>query len=535
VAEHHQAMQRSYRGELTLSAIVEDRAERFGDDVFASDPTGVLTFGQLRDRAGRVAGWLQEHRIEPGDRVATMLDAGLTYLAVWFGCAWGGVVEVPVNTDYKGSFLTHVLQQSGARVLVMEERWLSRLEGLELPELEHVVLVPSAAGGAATEFATHSIAQVLAHPPVPACPRQPTDLVYILYTSGTTGPSKGAMHSSQSAINSNVLPWLTVLGLSSEDVAYSFFPLFHGTGRNAVTTTTLFLGARVELRSRFSVGAFWDEVRACGATWFPYMGTVIQLLYAAQPRPDDLDNPVRRAFGGGVRLELMEAFERRFGLRMFEGYGSTELGQSTLSSVARRSPVTMGPALPHLQLETHDEHDRRTAPGEPGEIVARPTGPDSIFKGYWRMPEATLEATRNLWFHSGDRGVMSEDGHLLFLDRIKDTIRRRGENISSFEVEAAMAQHPGVLECAAYAVELDGEEEVALAVVTRPGHSIAARELFEFGIERLPRFAVPRYVRFLEAMPKTPSQRVQKHLLRQEGVAADAVDREALGIVVARS
>jgi crotonobetaine/carnitine-CoA ligase len=528
-------MKRRYQGELTFSAIVEDRAERFGDDVFASDPTGVLTFAQLRDRAGRVAGWLQEQRIEPGDRVATMLDASLTYLGVWFGCAWAGVVEVPVNTDYKGTFLSYVLQQSGARVLVIGERWLPRLEGLELPELEHVVVVDAAADGVAAEFPIHPVTEVLAHEPVPPCSRLPTDLVYILYTSGTTGPSKGVMHSSQSAINSNALPWLTILELSSDDVAYSFFPLFHGTGRNAVTTTTLLLGGRVEMRSRFSLRSFWDEVRACGATWFPYMGTVIQLLYAAEPSPDDLDNPVRRAFGGGVRVELMEAFERRFGLRMFEGYGSTELGQSTLSSVARRSPQTMGPALPHLQLEVHDEHDRLTAPGEPGEIVARPTGPDSIFKGYWRLPEATLEATRNLWFHSGDRGVMSEDGHLLFLDRIKDTIRRRGENISSFEVEAAMGQHPGILECAAYAVEVDGEEEVALAVVARPGQPAGGRELFEFAIERLPRFAVPRYVRFVDAMPKTPSQRVQKHLLRQDGVVADMVDRDALGIVIAHS
>jgi carnitine-CoA ligase len=528
-------MQRIYSGEMTLSALLEDRAERFGEDVFASDPIGSVTFGHLRDAAARVAGWLVEAGIDPGDRVATMLDAGLSYLAAWFGCAWAGVVEVPINTDYKGTFLSYVLQQSGARVLFIEERWLPRLAGLELPQLEQLVVVGSDSEPATAALPTHALAEAMAHEPVARSPREPTDLVYILYTSGTTGPSKGVMHSSLSAMTSNVLPWLRVLELTSEDVAYSFFPFFHGTGRNAVVTTTLFLGARVELRRRFSVRAFWDEVRASGATWFPYMGTVIQLLYAAEPRADDFDNPVRRAFGGGVRAELMEAFERRFGLRMYEGYGSTELGQSTLSSVARRAPQTMGPALSHVEFEIHDDQDRRAAPDEPGEIVARPTGPDSIFKGYWRMPEATLEATRNLWFHSGDRGMMTADGHLIFLDRIKDTIRRRGENISSFEVEAAMSQHPGVVECAAYAVDWQGDEEVALAVVARPDSAASARELFEFAIGRLPRFAVPRYIRFLNVLPKTPSQRVQKYLLREAGVVPDAVDRETLGIVIARS
>ena len=195
----------------------------------------------------------------------------------------------------------------------------------------------------------------------------------------------------------------------------------------------------------------------------------------------------------------------------------------------------MGPPQPHVLIEIHDENDDPVPTGGIGEICVRPAVREGVFKGYWGMPEETLHAFRNLWFHTGDGGRMTEQGNLVFTDRIKDSIRRRGENISSFEVERAVHHHPDVLECAAYAVPSDlTEDEVMLAVVVRPGHSVTGEQVLKYCIEVLPRFAVPRYVRFVDELPKTPSERIKKYLLRQEGVTSDTADREALGLVIPR-
>ena len=196
----------------------------------------------------------------------------------------------------------------------------------------------------------------------------------------------------------------------------------------------------------------------------------------------------------------------------------------------------MGTPCDHLELEIHDEAGRVVPPGQSGEIVARPRVPQAMFQGYWNNPEATVRAFRDLWFRTGDRGYLRPDGNLVFTDRIKDTIRRRGENISSFEVERAVQQHDDVVEAAAYALPSDiGEEEVGLAVIRRSGSTVTAADLFGFCVETMPRFAVPRFIRFVESLPKTPSQRIQKYKLRDDGITTDTYDREALGIVVPRS
>ena len=248
------------------------------------------------------------------------------------------------------------------------------------------------------------------------------------------------------------------------------FPLFHVTARSAVVTSAIWAGAPIVLRDGFSPTRFWDDVRESEATYFAYMGAVIHLLWAQPERADDADNAVRRAFGAAAPPAIVEAFERRFGMELIEVYGSTELGPATAPTPEKKRRGTMGVDCSHVELEIHDERDRRGAAGTLGEIVARPTGPHSLFQGYWQEPEATLEAFRNLWFHTGDQGQIDEDGFLTFTDRIKDSIRRRGENISSFEVERSVQTHAAVLECAAYAVPSElTEEEVMIAVVPREG------------------------------------------------------------------
>lgn len=524
-----------YDGPWVFSRMLATQADRMGDEVAFSSPRGQQTYGEVTDLAARFGHGLIDLGVRPGDRVATMLDATPDYVTAWFGTSWSGAVDVPVNTALKGELLQHVLAASGASVMVLDGRFLPRLHGLALPDLRHLVVVGEPAGAAPAGMSVHPLDELLAATALAGpVDRAESDLLYVMFTSGTTGPSKGAMLANRSAMW-NVRSWIDILQLTERDVGYSVFPLFHVTARSAVISSALWAGGRVVLRETFSLREFWRIARAERATFFGYMGAIIHLLYAQDPHPSDADNDLRIAFGAAAPPAVVADFERRFGLRLVETYGSTELGPASALTPDVPERGTMGRPQPHVILEIHDENDDPVAPGVNGEIVVRPAVRDGIFQGYWGEPEATLRAFRNLWFHTGDGGRITDQGNLVFTDRIKDSIRRRGENISSFEVERAVQRHPDVLECAAYAVPSElTEDEVMLAVVARSGHSLSAAQVFQHCIEVLPRFAVPRYVRFVDELPKTPSERIKKYLLRGEGVTPDTADREALGLVIPR-
>lgn len=528
-------MRHVYEGPPELAALIDDRGTSMGEEVALHSESGELTYEELRDKAARVARSLGELGVQPGDRVATMLEPALHTFESWFGIAWAAGAEVPVNTDYKGEFLRHILTNSGAKAVVIRDRWADRLAGLDLPSLENVIVVGDT-DGVDLDWPVTPFSEIVASEPTGRIERTPTDLAYILFTSGTTGPSKGVMQSSRTIFQAAVNTAIHLMGVGPGDVAYSPFPMFHIVARNVIGATAFATGGKVAIRETFSAGSWWDDVRAEGATWSIYMGALLHVLMAADEKPNDGDNPMTRLFGAAPVEHLMEAFEKRFGLELIQGYGSTELGIATATEPGNRKAGTNGTALPHVQISIHDENDDPCPPGVSGEIVARPAVASGIFSGYWEMPDATINAFRNLWFHSGDRGYLTEEGDLIFVDRIKDSLRRRGENISSFEVEAAVGAHPNVAECAAYAVESDlAEDDVMVAIVVEDAARFDAAELFAFCIETMPRFTVPRYIRVMDSLPKTPTHRVQKHLLRADGVTDETADRDALGIVVPRS
>lgn len=529
----------TYRGEWVFSSMLAEQAGAMTDEVAVITDRGTTSYGALGEIAQRVAGGLSELGIGAGDAVATMLDPSEDYLGAWFGASWAGAIDVPVNTGFKGLMLEHVLRQSGACALVLDGRWLDRLADIDTSGLRHLVIVGEYDGDQARRLApgaaVHPFAQLRdASPAGGPAPRQESDPLYIMFTSGTTGPSKGALLSNRAALY-NAQSWIDVARITSEDTSYSLYPLYHVTARSALVTSALWAGARTVLRGGFSARSFWDDIRATGATYFCYMGVVIQLLFDQPPRDDDADNPLRVGFGSSAPPGIVSDFEKRFGTLLMEVYGSTELGPASAPSLDRIVRGTMGRPLPQLQIEIHDESDRPRAPGEPGEIVVRPNVPNAIFTEYVGAPVETVAAFRNLWFHTGDRGYLTPDGDLVFVDRIKDAIRRRGENISSFEVERAVQAHPSIAQCAAYGVPSGlTEEEVMVAVVLADGCEFGAASFFDHCIKMLPRFAVPRYVRVVDEIPRTPSERIMKYGLRDEGVTADTLDRDALGIVVPR-
>ena len=528
---------RVYSGDWIVSSVLLDRAERLGEATAVFSADGDLSWIDLVDRAARVGGFLAGLGIQPGDRVATMLPSTIDYLAAWHGSVWCNAIDVPINNEYKGIFLEHILKDSGAKALMIDAQWVDRLTQIELADLEHVIVLGDVVSESPRELACHTFADALSADPSPLVPRTETDLTYIMYTSGTTGPAKGAVHNNRSSIH-YIMPFVNGLDLTDDDVCYSMFPLFHQMGRSACTTTAFWVGNPVVLRQAFTVSGFWEDIRRSGATWMGYFGAVVAFLWNQEQMADDADHRLTRAFGASAPRELIEPWKERFGVTLYETYGSSEIGLGAGLGSGPPKLGTMGLPTRQVELQIVDEADNPVPTGVVGEAVWRPREPYAIFQGYWNRPQATVDAWRNLWFHSGDAGLVDDEGFFVFKDRIKDCIRRRGENISSFAVEESVRTQPGILECAAYAVVSDiaeTEEEVMVAVVPTPATQLDVEALFRALCDTMPRHTVPRFLRIIDELPKTPTQRVQKFKLRADGVTDDSHDREALGIVPPRS
>ncbi|MBB3665186.1 crotonobetaine/carnitine-CoA ligase [Prauserella sediminis] len=492
-----------------------------------------LGYRDLDARAGRVAAGLAELGIGHGERVGVVLDACPEFLAVWFGLARRGIVEVPVNPEAGEYLLRHYLADAGAVAVVCDARYEDAVRGCLPASVRHVVVVGEPAGGrdgvAGDGVARHRMSDVEergALADVTAASVSPADPAVILYTSGTTGPPKGVVLSHQANVNL-ARHTAALMGYTAADRLYSVFPLFHSNARYCSVMAALEAGADLVMHRRFSASRFWDICREHGITAFNYQGAMMSILFKQPPRSDDADNPVRAAFGAPCPREIFAAFEERFGVRLTEIFGSTEVSIVTDMPPERRRIGTSGRASVNYEVAVVDDRDESLPPGQAGEIVVRPREPGWMFDGYHGMPAETARSWRNLWFHTGDRGYLDEDGYLTFLDRLKDTVRRRGENISSWEVERVVAEHSSVGAVAAYGVPSAlSEEDVMVAVVPSAGATVDPVALIRHCQRRLTSFAIPRYVRVLEALPLTPSQRVEKYRLRADGVPPGTFDRE---------
>ncbi|WP_028848420.1 AMP-binding protein [Thermocrispum agreste] len=520
-----------------LAAVAADPARKGAEVVIEDEQVGVR---DLDAHASSVAAGLLDLGLQPGERVAVLTPARVASLQAWFGIARAGLVEVPLNPAAGPVALAHCLVLSRVRAAVCAPDLVpllaramaqARSDGGEL-QLQHLLLLDPLPGTPAAEPAdtglrTTPFTDLLATSPRDLPAVDPGSTAVVLYTSGTTGPPKGVRLSHRA--NVNLARHTTeLMGYTSDDRLYSVFPLYHANARYCSVMTGFDAGARVLMHRKFTASGFWDICRREGITAFNYQGAMMSILAKKPARDDDRDNPVRVAFGAPCPKEIFTEFEQRFGVRLTEIYGSTEVSLVCEMPPERRRIGTAGQESPIYTVAVVDELDRPVPPGTPGEIVVRPKKPGWMFDGYEGDPAATVKAWRNLWFHTGDRGVLDEDGFLTFLDRAKDTVRRRGENISTWEVERVIAEHPDVGQVAAYGVASElSEEEVMVAVVPAPGAEIDPAALVEFCRGRLTAFAVPRYVRVVEALPLTPSQRVEKYKLRAEGVTPDTWDREA--------
>jgi crotonobetaine/carnitine-CoA ligase len=529
---------------MTMGGVVRARAREQPDRVavrLLGSAGEAVTYGALDARSDRAAAAFAGLGLSRGDTAAVMLDNSPAFLDAWIGLAKLGVVEVPVNTAYRGNLLTHVLAQTGCRVAVVGAAYLARLAEVapRLPALTHVLVAGPAHGsppevpGKATAWFSEVLAAAPAAPPaVEVGDAEPS---VVLYTSGTTGPSKGVAmpHAQMYFFGQEVV---SLQRLTPEDTYFTCTPLFHGNAQFMAAYPALIAGARLVCRPRFSASRWVAQLRESGVTATNLIGVMMDFVWKQPPRPDDADNVLRTVFAAPTASSIVEGFRARYGIEAFtEVFGLTETSAPILSPYGEDRPAGAAglQAADWFDVRLVDpETDREVPVGEVGELVVRPRHPWTCSLGYFGMPEKTAEAWRNLWFHTGDALRRDGEGWFYFVDRYKDALRRRGENISSYEVEQGLLSHPGVLEVAVVGVAADseaGEDEVMAFVVPDPaGPGVTAAQLWEHCLGRVPGFAVPRYVRFVDALPKTPSEKVQKAVLRAEGVTADTHDRTAV-------
>ncbi|MBV8427667.1 MAG: ATP-dependent acyl-CoA ligase [Hyphomicrobiales bacterium] len=511
--------------ERSLPAMLEAQAARFKDKPLVTASGKTLTFGEARELAASFSGTLSRAGIKQGDRVGLICGNSIDFVTIMLGVAWVGAVLVPINTGSRGPQLAHILRNCGARLLILEAQFLPALAHAKSGETALEMLWLIGEGEAANAYGLP-----LRPLPPPAAPERPApigpgDTLAILYTSGTTGPSKGVI-----CPHAQYYWWGIVtagmLGIEKDDVLVTPLPLFHSNALNSFYQALL-MGAHVVYLERFSVSGFFTSLAEHQATVTYLLGAMVPMLLSRSPSPQEKAHAVRIALAPGVPEKFRVEFQARSGIALLDGYGSTETNFVIGAHPNVQREGMMGAVIEGFEARVVDQDDNELPDGEAGELMLRAHEPYAFARGYFGMPEKTVEAWRNLWFHTGDRVLRERDGQFRFLDRLKDAIRRRGENISSFEVEQVLISHPEIAAAAVFPVHSElAEDEVMAAILRKPESRLSELELIAFCTPRLARFAVPRFLEFVTELPRTENGKVQKFKLRERGVGPNTWDRE---------
>jgi crotonobetaine/carnitine-CoA ligase len=527
------------REDWALPTVLRHHAERRPDAVWLDAPEedAAWTYAQVLAEAEAIGAALLANGARPGDRVVIYAANSSRFVRTWLGTAVAGLAEVPINTAYEHDFLAHQVRTVRARLAVVEDVHAARFAAvaeaaadirkfwvIDTGRRAEAIETLRAAGWEAAPWE-----ELLAGGPAELPAVSPRDLAAVFFTSGTTGPSKGvAMPHAQMYFFAQECVALT--RLTADDAWMAVTPLFHGNAQFMAAYPAMVAGARFVLRGRFSASRWIDQIRAGGVTVTNFIGVMMDFVWKQPRRPGDADNPLRCVFAAPTAASILAPMKERFGIEAFvEVFGLTETSAPILSPYGEDRPAGAAGLAADEWFDValvDPETDEEVPVGQVGELVVRPKVPFISSNGYFGMPDRTVEAWRNLWFHTGDALRRDEDGWFYFVDRFKDALRRRGENISSYEVETAVLSHPAVAECAVIAVPAEseaGEDEVMAYLVTRG--EVTPEEIWTWCEGRIPAFAVPRYLRFVDALPKTPSQRVQKAKLRAAGITPDTHDR----------
>ncbi len=544
--------------QTTIPSLLEARLEVDPDGEYIDVCGTKFSAAAVNETACRVANGLAALGVAPGDRVATLLDNSPEAMLAWWGAIRGGFVAVPVNTAYKAQYLRHQLHDSGSSVLIVQRSLLGRATAVlaELPGLRHVIVVEDdeaegAEGGdgggeddtdvAPRAVAVHPWASLLtSEPAIPMVSIHPSDVGTFVYTGGTTGPSKGCMlsHNYHEAASRQIgICW----SRTAEDVVWTPLPLFHYNALVTAVLGALVFGGRSAIYRRFSVSNFWSEMNRTGATVTSTLGTMAYLLAHDVDRPEmprsgapEANTSLRLLGAAPMPTEVDTIFEERFGIKTFSGaYGVTE---ASLISWSPKGLVNKPNAAgvindEYFDVRIFDDTDNEVPANAEGEIVIRPKRPHVMFEGYWGRPEATVGTSRNWWYHTGDIGKVDDEDYLYFVDRKADYLRRRGENISSFEVESILMGHGQLADVVVHAVPSDmTEDDLKITATLKADAVLSEEELFRWAVDQLPYFALPRYIEFRAELPRSPVGRVLKRELRDAGVTDGTWDVESSDI-----
>ena len=526
----------------TVIAALERAVAAHPDRVLLDFSGALSTYAEVDQRSTRLANALAALGVQAGQTVVTMIDNNIDAVLCWLAVNKLCAVSVPINTALKGEFLRHQIADAGAALVICEDSYVERIAAVAggLPAVTQVlqrgaVLAASCGAIALASLDAHRGSDDTALAVKP----QPSDVSCLIYTSGTTGPSKGCMVSYNFMCNLARLQ-LRAGNASATDVTITPLPLFHMNALAVGIISNILVGARVAILPRFSVSAFWGEVERSGATIASILGGMGGLLANAADTPAALRcvGQIHTVRGNPFTEENKKIWRERFGAKLVggNGYGLTEACVITsLPAGEYAAPGSSGKRIPDFDVRIFDELDRELPTGTAGEIVVRPLRPDIMFMGYWNRPADTHKLMRNMWFHTGDIGKFDEQGFFYFVDRKKDYLRRRGENISSFEMEAAFAIHPDLAEVAVHAVASDkGEDDVKVTAILRAGSTLTAEALFHWATDAVPYYALPRYIEFRDTLPKNPQGRILKYELRAEGKTAQTWDWETTDIKVSK-
>ncbi|RIK08632.1 MAG: AMP-dependent synthetase [Acidobacteria bacterium] len=513
----------------TVSELLAEQAEELGEEPFLYFEDRVLSYADLNREVNKAANGLAALGVKEGVGVSIMMPNSPEWLFVYFATQKLCAYAVPVNVGLKGDGLRHVIDHSDSSVLLCDPSYSETIQAIrgELPKVKEIVVDTTyAPDGFEVPDQWKTLAEVMDAPDVdPEVEINQDAMSSLLYTSGTTGLPKGVVNRYS---NTNLMG-IRMLGsmLQPDDILYTCLPLFHANALFLTTLRALVIGRPMALSRRFSASRFWDEIRKYGATTFNALGAMIPILMKQPERSDDKDNPVRVVFSAACPASVWAEFEERFAVRIVEGYAAVDGGGYSVINMGNAPKGSIGKPMNPFKVATDDGDD--AAPGEPGELLFKVDDAKLRKVEYYKNEEASNDKIKDGWFYTGDLVKTDEDGNLYFVDRKTDSLRRRGENISSWEVEREINKHPDVLESAVFGVPSElGEADVMAVVVPQEGATIDPEELASFCEEHMAAFMVPRYISVRHEIPKTETHRVQKGVLKREGVTSDTWDREAV-------
>lgn len=516
-------------GERSLGPVLGARVREDADRPYLTYAERTWTFSQTDAEVRAVARGLAARGIGKGDYLALMLPNCAEFVFAWYAACLRGAAMVPVNPQYRGFLLDAPLRETRTRGIVIHHTLTEALATID-PEIYQRLDWIAVVGGTGEVDLPKGPARIITfedlkepdgEDPEVACDYR--DIHSVMYTSGTTGPSKGVLIANGHFFSSACV-FLRAVGLTRDDVLFTPLPLFHGLASRLGVLPALMVGAHIVVAERFSATRFWQQAAECRATVGHTIFTIPPILKAQPPGPQDRAHNLRCMYNAHHDQE----FEERFGVRLVEAYGMTETGLVVYTPYPERRQGAAGRIHEDWEGRIVDTNDFSMPSGEIGEIVLRPRLPFIMMQGYLDKPQDTLEAWRNLWFHTGDIARMDEDGYVFFVDRKKDRIRRRGENISSWDVENYVGAHPSIAECVALPhPATTGEDDVRVVVVFKDGTKPDVEALAAWLEERMPPFMVPRYIEILDELPRNPTSKVEKYKLVNQGLGTDAYDREA--------